>query len=357
MDKNNRSSLNPFTGKSHFDILNDDKFLNSSYDEYYKAVNSYELLDDTSAGELVSRVASNLIGAVEDYLLRIGRYDYVENYYDWEFHLIQINEVNAICYPGGKIVVFSGILDIANTEEKLAFILGHEMAHALLDHARTRISKATASAGITTAAWLGGLALDIFGNHEAGNMVRAASNAAALGSEFLILKPYGRRQEIEADKLGIMITHLAGYNIDHIPIFWQDMSNISSNNHDFFSTHPTDAKRIEAMRETIWEIENDKDFYNKPLLSDDSTRSYNVKSENTGSTSNLGIGAYAPISSFSSSNKSKSNFCEMCGKKVGVGDTFCTNCGHKLSTTLRCSKCGANVGIRDSFCTQCGNKL
>ena len=357
MDKNSRSSLNPFTGKSHFDIINDDNFLESAYREYYKIINDYELLDNTQAGELVSRVSSKLIGAVEDYLFRIGRHDYIENYYDWEFHLVKSDTVNAFCMPGGKIVVFSGILDVANTEERLAFIVGHEMAHALLDHSRTSASQATASAGITTAAWLGGLALDILGNHEAGSMVRAASNVAAIGSEFLLLKPYGRQHEIEADKLGIMMTHLAGYNIDEIPIFWQDMSNISSNNHDFFSTHPTDAKRIEAMREAIWKIETDNDFYNKPLLADDSSKSYTIKGENTGSTMNLGIGSHAPVSSFTSSNKSKTKFCNMCGNPVGVDDAFCTNCGHKLSSDLKCAKCGASVGIHDSFCTQCGNKL
>ena len=163
MAKEDRSSINPFTGKSHFDMVDDDRFLQESYEEYYSMINQAKLLDDTNNGRVVRNVAVNLIRAVEGYLANIGRLDYVEDYYDWDFHLVADDTVNAFCMPGGKIVMFSGILSVANTEEKVAFILGHEMAHALLDHSRTRISAQNAQNALTSAAWIGSFAMDLFG--------------------------------------------------------------------------------------------------------------------------------------------------------------------------------------------------
>ena len=198
MAKDDRSAINPLTGKSHFDIINDDKFLQDSYNEYYAMVNQSQLLDNTSQ----------------------GRSDYTEDYYDWDFHLIADNAVNAFCMPGGKIVMFSGILSVADSEEKVAFILGHEMAHALLDHARTRISAQNAQNTITSAAWFGSFALDLVGLGGVGDLTRAATNVASIGSQFFLMNPWGRDQELEADKLGMMIIHWAGYDISRIPDFW-----------------------------------------------------------------------------------------------------------------------------------------
>ena len=224
MAKDDRSSINPFTGKSHFDIINDDKFLLDSYNEYYTMINQSQLLDNTPQGQLVRNVAIRLIRAVENYLAQIGRSDYTEDYYDWDFHLIADNTLNAFCMPGGKIVMFSGILSVADSEEKVAFILGHEMAHALLDHARTRISAQNAQNTITSAAWFGSFALDLVGLGGVGNLTRAATNVASIGSQYFLLNPWGRDQELEADKLGMMIIHWAGYDISSIPNFWQSMA-------------------------------------------------------------------------------------------------------------------------------------
>ena len=357
-NKNSRSSLNPFTGKSHFDIVNDDKFLKNCANEYYKMINQSTLLDDTNDGQLVRRVASRLIGAVEQYLMRINRYDYIENYYEWDFHLLYDDNVNAMCMPGGKIVVLSGILQFANTEDRLAFILGHEMAHALLDHSRTKMSQQSLKTGLTTAAWIGGLALDLLGNHEAGYAVRAASNLADIGSELFLIKPFGRQHEIEADKLGMMIIHLAGYDIYQIPNFWEEMSNFNSNNFDFFATHPTDSKRIQAMHEVIYDLENGKDFYRAPLLSEDKTFE-DTQIEDTSSTRNYGIssGAYAPTAlAPETTNSTTTNYCDKCGAKVGTNDSFCSLCGNNLKEN-RCPSCGKLFDNGDSFCTNCGCRL
>lgn len=310
MAKDDRSDINPFSGKSHFDMVDDDKFLQQSYNEYYALINQSQLLDNTPDGKIVRQVAVKLIQAVNDYLSKIGRLDYVEDYYDWDFHLVGDNTVNAFCMPGGKIVMFSGILSLADSEEKVAFILGHEMAHALLDHSRTRISAQNTQNLLTSAVWVGSIAMDLFGFEGLGSLTRAATNVASIGSQFLLMNPWGRDQELEADRLGMMIIHWAGYDISHIPQFWQDMSHQNSNEQDFFSTHPADSKRIAAMNELIVEIENQTDFYAQPVIA------------NTPSPKNEFKNSY--------SNEGEVKYCQKCGAQVGVNDNFCTNCGNKI---------------------------
>ncbi len=336
MAKDNRSALNPFTGKKHFDMVNDDKFLEESYNEYYSMINQSQLLDNTQNGQIVINVAVRLINAVNEYLSRIGRLDYVEDYYDWDVHLVADDTVNAFCMPGGKIVMFSGILSVANTEEKVAFILGHEMAHALLDHSRTRASAQSAQNAITSAAWIGSFALDLVGLGGVGQLTRAATNVASVGSQFFLMNPWGRDQELEADKLGMMIIHWAGYDISSIPAFWQSMAGGNPNSHDFFSTHPADSKRIAVMNELIAEIENQKDFYSQPVLSTKVT----------------------PKDEFMDSHlDSAVKYCQNCGASVDIDSKFCTSCGAKFDEEGKCPNCGASVEPGDNFCINCGEKL
>lgn len=337
MAKDDRSEINPFTGKKHFDMVDDDQFLQESYNEYYGMLNQAQLLDNTQNGQIVINVAVRLINAVNEYLDKIGRIDYVEDYYDWEVHLVGDDTVNAFCMPGGKIVMFSGILSVANTEEKIAFILGHEMAHALLDHSRTRISAQNAQNAISSAAWIGSFAMDLVGLGGLGSLTRAATNVASIGSQFFLMNPWGRDQELEADRLGMLIIHWAGYDISHIPHFWQAMAGQNSNEHDFFSTHPSDSKRIAAMNELIIEIENDDDFHTKPAIGD----------------------VPSPKSEFKDAHLNGGNvkYCQNCGAQATADDRFCTSCGFKFEEEMKCPNCGIEVNADDMFCTNCGNKL
>ena len=336
MAKDDRSAINPFTGKKHFDMVDDDKLLRDAENEYYQLINQSQLLDNTSDGQIIKDVAIKLIQTVENYLAQIGRSDYTQDYYEWEFHLVGDDRVNAFCMPGGKIVMFSGILSIANSQEKVAFILGHEMAHALLDHTRTRMSAQNAQNAITSAAWIGSIVMDLFGLGSLGSLTRTATNVANIGSQFFLMNPWGRDQELEADRLGMMIIHLMGFDISSIPSFWQEMSVNNLNEHDFFSTHPADSKRIAVMRDLIVEIENQKDFYSKPVLNEVP----NSKEEFIDSSKDYGF-----------------KFCSNCGNKAMVEDKFCTNCGKKFEDAIKCLKCGEHINAGDVFCMNCGNKL
>ena len=312
MAKDQRSSLNPFTGKSHFDIVNDDKFLEDSYKQYYAMVQKAQVLDNAPDGQIVRAVAVKLIKAVEDYLTKIDRIDYIRDYYDWDVHLLADQTVNAFCMPGGKIVMFSGILSIANTEERVAFILGHEMAHALLDHSRTRASIESAKNTIATASYFGSFLLDIFGMGAIGDITRASINAANIGSDFLFVKPFGRDQELEADRLGMLIIHWAGYDINAIPAFWESMSQKGGNNFEFFSTHPSDEKRIANMKALIAEINSDKDFTSAPVIGDAKpTVAYGKQSNQA-------------------NPQAQKTACPKCGAQIDAGDNFCTSCGEKI---------------------------
>ena len=265
MSKDDRSPINPFTGKEHYDIVNDDKFLEMMFNIYSEDLNKYELLDYTPEGQLVLKVALKLIKTVEEFLIKIGRSDYVEDYYEWEFHLLKSDEINAYCMAGGKIGVYSGMFKIAATEERLAFVLGHELAHALLDHSRSKYSVQQTTTAVTGVAFLGSIALDIMGYENAGSVVRGVTSVADLGVHFFLTQPWSRSHEYEADKLGMIITHLAGYDIRYIPDFWQEFTG-GTNTIEFFSTHPSDDKRIAVMKETVHEILNEPDFYSKPVL-------------------------------------------------------------------------------------------
>lgn len=227
------------------------------------------------------------------------------------------------------------------------------MAHALLDHSRTQSSVRNTKNTITTLSRIGSLGLILLGEEELGLATSAITNIADIGSELFLIQPFGRSQEIEADKLGMMIIHWAGYNIRRIPAFWQSMSEENANNFDFFSTHPSDDKRIAAMNEMIFEIENRTDFYSQPVLSDSTSTSSNILEKvPTFGTPSAGVSGIA-----ATKNSHSANTCKYCGNIVKIDDIFCTNCGKKIKTELRCNKCGHPVNDDDIFCTNCGNKL
>lgn len=317
MSKDSRSPVNPFTGKKHYDTVDDDKFLAECYNVYYAEIKKYQLLDNTEIGQQVIKVTKNIVNSVEEYLKKIGRYDYVQGYYDWEVHLVNSDIINACCYPGGKIIVYAGILKAMKNEDELAFVLGHEISHALLDHSRTQQSIHQTKNTMSTVSYLGSFALDVLGLGGVGNMARAAINIADAGSQYFLTQPWGRDHELEADKLGLIFAHLAGYNVNIVPEFWQRFSQSSGNKFDFFSTHPSDDKRIAVMKESLHELSQNPDYYSKPLLPETpkAKQEYNDSSKN-------------PTPQVQPNKRA--SFCTQCGAELVENAKFCTNCGNKL---------------------------
>ena len=373
MNKDDRSDLNPFTGKRHYDTIDDDEFLEECYNAYYSELNQYELLDNTQTGRTVFDITVSLIRAVEDYLQKINRMDYVIDYYDWEVHLVNSSIANACCYPGGKIVVYAGILEYMQYPEELAFVLSHEISHALLDHSRTRASVEQTKNSLSSASWMGSIALDMLGFGAAGDLVRAGVNVANATSHYLLTQPWGRDNELEADKLGLIIAYLAGFDVSGVPVFWQRFAQDNANEFDFFSTHPADEKRIAVMRESLMDMYNRPDFFSQPLLPEtpkakDEYMTKNIERNIQGYNDSQvrGHNEFQAQGYNHSQNQSNSNVtthtfqahykCPGCDNPIAVGDEFCNSCGLNLKQ-LHCPNCGKHVFLTDKYCMHCGNKL
>jgi predicted Zn-dependent protease len=191
---------------------------------------------------MVKRVGQNLATAVQNYLVNNGLQSEIKNF-SWEFNLVQNKEANAFCMPGGKIVVYEGLLPYTQNEASLAIVLGHEIAHAVAKHSAEQMSKQIKNQYGTQI--LGGV-LQAAG--VSSTTTQLAQILAQKGLQFRSLK-YSRDHETEADRMGLIFAAMAGYDPNVAVAFWQRMSQgSSSNQNDMFSDHPSDAKRIAAIK-------------------------------------------------------------------------------------------------------------
>jgi predicted Zn-dependent protease len=188
------------------------------------------------------RAESRIQHAVEHYLQTNDFADRLKGY-NWEFHLVKDSAINAWCMPGGKVVVYTGIMPITRDENGLAVVLGHEISHAVADHGGERLSQALL-------AELGGIGLQEALSAKPQETRQIASAAFGLGTEVGVLLPFSRTQESEADHLGLIFMAMAGYDPHTAIDFWQRM--MAGNNGgappEFLSDHPADQKRIENLK-------------------------------------------------------------------------------------------------------------
>jgi predicted Zn-dependent protease len=209
----------------------------------------------TTQSAMVTRVGKNIATAVENYLSSQGLSDNLKGY-SWQFNLVVDTAVNAFCMPGGKIVVYEGILPVTKNETGLAVVIGHEVAHAVAKHANERMSQQlVTNYGVT--------ALDAFiQTKTSSTTTRAiAQTVFGLGAEYGVTLPYSRKQEYEADRLGLIFMAMAGYDPAQAIPFWERMS-ASSKSYipEFLSTHPSDANRIANMQKVLTEAQS---YYKK----------------------------------------------------------------------------------------------
>lgn len=167
--------------------------------------------------------------------------------FNWEFNLVDSEDVNAFCLPGGKVVVYTGILKIAQNDDQLATVISHEIAHALARHGAERVSGSMVQQG-----------LQVVGNIVLGATAPQYQNVFnqtyGIGSQVGVMLPYGRMQESEADEIGIYLMADAGYNINESLKFWENMSKGKESGSDFFSTHPSSETRIKDLEKVIQKI-------------------------------------------------------------------------------------------------------
>jgi len=244
----------PLTGRRQLLLVSDAEVMalsDSSYKSYMAtAVKSSKTTENTR----VSRVGNKLAAAVEAYLKQEGLSAQI-NGYNWSFSLIKDTSVNAFCMPGGKIVVYEGILPVTLDDGGLAVVVGHEIAHAVAKHSSERMShQLLTNYGATT---LGALM-----STKSSSAQAIAQTVFGLGAEMGVALPYSRKQEYEADRLGLIFMAMAGYNPAQAISFWQRMSakSGSSSMPAFLSTHPSDAKRIANLNALLPEAQT---FYKK----------------------------------------------------------------------------------------------
>lgn len=232
----------PITGRKQNILVSDEQVLSLSNQEYTNYMKSAKLSTNSANTAMVKRVGQRLATAVETYLNEHGMAADAKEY-SWEFNLVQDKSVNAFCMPGGKIVVYEGLLPITQDEASLAIVLGHEIAHAVAKHSAEQMSKQIKNQYGTQI--LGGV-LQAAG--VSSTTTQLAQILAQKGLQFRSLK-YSRDNETEADRMGLIFAAMAGYDPNVAVAFWQRMSQgSSSNQNDMFSDHPSDAKRIAAIK-------------------------------------------------------------------------------------------------------------
>ena len=234
----------PLTGRKQSLMVSDEQVLGLSNQEYTQFMKTAKKSTNAANTAMVERVGKRLANAVETYLRNNGYASEISQY-QWEFNLVQNKEANAFCLPGGKIVVYEGLLPYTKTEAALAIVLGHEIAHAVAKHSAEQLSKQyKQSLGTQVTSSILGAAGVSSSTIQLGQMV------AQYGFKFQNLK-YSRSNESEADHMGLIFAAMAGYDPREAIPFWQRMSSGSNNQDDLLSDHPSDAKRIAALQQEM----------------------------------------------------------------------------------------------------------
>ncbi|CAN5245540.1 M48 family metallopeptidase [soil metagenome] len=235
----------PVTGRKQLNLVPNSMIQALAFSEYDSVVKaSPTLMQTDDRAQMVTRVGSRIQLAVETYLQQNNMSKEVKNF-KWEFNTINQNIVNAWCMPGGKVVVYTGLLPITQNETALAVVMGHEIAHAIARHGNERMSE-----GLLIN--LGGLVLEEALKDKKQQTQLLFLGLYVVGSNLALALPNSRMQESEADKLGLIFMSMAGYNPEEAIPFWQRMASVSTNKTpEFLSTHPSDATRIKKLSALI----------------------------------------------------------------------------------------------------------
>lgn len=229
----------PLTGRRSLAVVSNDEIQPLVNEEYKKATTASKNLTKTADGQLVVKVGQKMAKAVESYLVAEGYQDLV-NGFTWEFNLLESEQVNAWCMPGGKVAFYTGILPITKDETGIAVVMGHEIAHAVASHARERMSNGMAI----------NLGLSAFSAAMGQNPTLTQQillQSVGMGSELGMLS-FSRKHELEADEMGLIFMAMAGYDPRQAPVFWERMASAGGAvPPEFLSTHPGPDRRIERL--------------------------------------------------------------------------------------------------------------
>ena len=243
----NSCSTAPITDRKQFKIIPEAK-LNAQAAQIYEKIKEKEKMsDDLKSLNEIKKIGSKMELSISEYFYRAGIDDPTLNF-DWEYILIDNKKIkNAWCMPGGKIAIYTGILDVTKNTDGLASVMGHEIAHAVAKHSVERASRGML---LNTGTQL----FDIFSGGKLSQVNRVTGmNTVGLLSQIGIMNPFSRTQETEADYLGMIFASLSGYDVRETKKLWERMkrANKGKEPHQFMSTHPSSSKRIKDLKE--WE--------------------------------------------------------------------------------------------------------
>ena len=236
-------SKNSITGRNQLALLPESELRSMAASEYQQFLSQNKVVNPSGSkdAEMVRRVGSRLVSAINKYYSTKGLSSELEGY-KWEYNLVDSKDVNAWAMPGGKIVVYTGLLPVTQNEAALAVVLGHEITHALAHHGNERMSQQMVAQGIGV---VGGVLTS--GNQAVSSIF---NNVYGPGATVGVLLPNSRKQELEADHYGLIFTAMAGYNPREAIPLWERMKAMSAGNRppEFLSTHPAEDTRIEKLK-------------------------------------------------------------------------------------------------------------
>jgi len=237
----------PITGRKQLNLVPESQLIGMSKQQYAEFLSAHPEVPATDPqAQRVANVGNKMRTVVEAFLKKEHQSKRVEGF-EWDFKLVNDSAVNAWCMPGGKVVVYTGIMGLATDDDFLATIMGHEIAHAIARHGNERMSQGMVAQGV-----VGSL-----GQASAANpslMKNILLQSVGIGSSLGTLA-FSRKNETEADKLGLVFMHLAGYDPTKAVGFWEKMSALGGGGGpEFLSTHPSSEKRIEDIKAFIPEI-------------------------------------------------------------------------------------------------------
>ncbi len=238
-------SKTAFTGRKQFNLIPTSTLNQMSFSEYKTFIAQNKTMNSSKEVELVRRVGNDLRLAMEAYYRSKGQEKELKNF-SWEFNVIDdANTVNAFCMPGGKVIVYTGILKVTQNEDALAVVMGHEIAHAIANHGNERMSQGlVAQVGLSS--------LDLALSQKPSQTRNLLMSAAGAGAQVGLLLPFSRKHESEADEIGLYLMAMAGYNPNEAAPFWDRMNKSGgSRPPEFLSTHPDPKKRSQDLKALV----------------------------------------------------------------------------------------------------------
>jgi predicted Zn-dependent protease len=235
----------PITGRKQLTLIPESQMVSMGEQQYSEFMKTSRVSQNYQQGEMIRSVGQKLRKALEQYYAQ-NKLPSISGDYNWEFNLVESKDVNAWAMPGGKVVFYTGILPLTRNEAGIAVVMGHEIAHVAARHGNERVSQALL-------VQLGGMALTVALKEKPEATRKLWLSAFGLGAQVGMILPYSRLHEKEADRLGMIIMSIAGYNPNEAVDFWQRMAEMNKGTKvpEFLSTHPSDSTRIRLLKEQL----------------------------------------------------------------------------------------------------------